>query len=109
MPVDTTCRSCLIWLCPHVYASRWSIFFQLNQFLIARNTSDGKFVLSSMSSTILDIPNNSYPRWQTHQIFLYGGTTDSTEMHHGNNESTASYILMLILVLFAFHGTFPSS
>ena len=39
------------------FASRWSIFFQQNQFLISLNTSDGKFVLSNMNSTM----NNSYP------------------------------------------------
>ena len=33
------------------FSSRWSVFFQQNQFLLSLHTSDGKFVLSNMHST----------------------------------------------------------
>ena len=47
-----------------------------------------------MDSSIREILNNSYPRWQTHQVLPYCRTLESTEMPHGNTTSTA-FILHL--------------
>ena len=71
------------------FFSRWALHL-----LLSIQTHQGKFVLSNMQATILDILNQSYPRWQSHQIFPYCRTVDSTEMPHGNSDNTAFVLHM---------------
>ena len=74
------------------FLSRWALHLRASQVLLS--TNQGKFVLSNMQATILDILNQSYPRWQSHQIFPYCRTVDSTEMPHGNSDNTAFVLHM---------------
>ena len=61
------------------FFSRWALHLRESQFLLSVQTNQGKFVLSNMQATILNVLNHSYPRWQSHQIFPYCRTTDSSD------------------------------
>ena len=79
MCLDTTSRKYQTWSWPPSSPAGPFIFELPSSSSLFRPTRD-KFVLSNMQATISDILNQSYPRWQSHQIFPYCRTVDSTEI-----------------------------
>ena len=71
------------------FLSRWALHICVSQLLLSVQTSQGKFALNHMQTTILDVLQQTYPRWQLHQIHPYNHNTDSTDIPHGNSDATA--------------------
>ena len=58
------------------FLSRWALHLRVSQFLLSISTHQGKLALSHMQATLLDVLNQAYPRWQSHQIYPYNRTAD---------------------------------
>ena len=71
------------------FLTRWSLHIRVPQLILSVQTSRGKFELSRMQTTILDVLQQTYPRWQTYQIYPYHRTPESTDIPHGNSDATA--------------------
>ena len=74
--------------------SRWALHIRVSQFLLSISTPQGKFALSHMQATVLDVLHQTFPRWQSHQIYPYNHTADSTDIPHGNSADTAFILHM---------------
>ena len=53
----------------NTFLSRWALHIRVSQLLLSVQTSQGKFALNHMQTTISDIPQQTYPRWQSHQLY----------------------------------------
>ena len=73
----------------NTFLSRWALHIRVSQLLLSVQTSQGKFALNHMQTTISNVLQQTYPRWQSHQIYPYNRTNDSIDIPHGNSDATA--------------------
>ena len=71
------------------FLKRWSLHIRVSQLILSIATPRGKHELNHMQTTILDVLQLTYPRWQTHQLHPYRRLPDSTDIPHGNSDATA--------------------
>ena len=53
------------------FLKRWSLHIPASQLILSIATPRGKLELNHMQTTILDVLQQTYPRWQTHQLHPY--------------------------------------
>ena len=78
----------------NTFLSRWALHIRVSQLLLSVRTSQGRFALNHMQTTISDVLQQTYPRWQSHQIYPYNRTNDPTDIPHGNSDA-AAFILYI--------------
>ena len=71
------------------FLSRWALHLRLSQFPLSIQTSRGKFELHHMRTSISDVLQQTYPRWQSHQVYPYPHQADSSDIPLGNSDNTA--------------------
>ena len=71
------------------FLKRWSLHLRVSQLILMIATPHGKHELNYMQTTILDVLQLIYPRWQTHQAHPYRRLPDSTDILHGNSDAAA--------------------
>ena len=74
------------------FLKRWSLHLRASQLILTIATTQGKYELNHMRTSILDVLQHVFPRWQTYQILLPPESTDgstSSEVPHGTSDATA--------------------
>ena len=71
------------------FLARWALRIRVSQLILSVQTPQGKFALNHMQTTISDVLQQTYPRWQSHQIYPYNRTNEPTDIPHGNSDATA--------------------
>ena len=74
------------------FLKRWSLHVRVSQLILTIATTRGKHELNHMQTSILDVLQHVYPRWQTHQPPLIQQASESPahpDVPHGNSDATA--------------------
>ena len=71
------------------FFTRWALHIRSSQFLLSVRTPQGKISLHQMRTSLYDVLQETFPRWQSHQVHPYAYSADSTEVPHGNSDNTA--------------------
>ena len=74
------------------FLKRWSLHIRVSQMVLTIATTRGKHELHHMQTSILEIVQQVFPRWQTHQRPLQQSVSDSPalpDVPHGNSDATA--------------------
>ena len=82
------------------FLKRWSLHIRVSQMILTIATTRGKHELLHMQTSILDILQQVFPRWQTHQSPLHQSGSDSPappDAPHGTSDATAFVLTTLTL------------
>ena len=74
------------------FLKRWSLHVRVSQLILTIATTRGKHELNHMQTSILDVLQHVYPRWQTHQPPLLQQDPESPvhpDVPHGHSDATA--------------------
>ena len=74
------------------FLKRWSLHVRVSQLILTIATTRGKHELHHMQTSILDVLQHVYPRWQTHQPPLLQQDPESPvhpDVPHGHSDATA--------------------
>ena len=74
------------------FLKRWSLHLRVSQLILTIATTRGKYELNHMQTSILDVLQHVYPRWQTYQLSFPPQTSDSPtspDVPHGTSDATA--------------------
>ena len=74
------------------FLKRWSLHLRVSQLILTIATTRGKYELNHMQTSILDVLQHVYPRWQTYQLSFPQQTSDSPtspDVPHGTSDATA--------------------
>ena len=74
------------------FLKRWSLHVRVSQLILTIATTRGKHELNHMQTSILDVLQHVYPRWQTHQPLLLQQVPESPvhpDVPHGHSDATA--------------------
>ena len=74
------------------FLKRWSLHVRVSQLILTIATTQGKHELNHMQTSILDVLQHVYPRWQTHQPLLLQQAPESPAhpgVPHGHSDATA--------------------
>ena len=71
------------------FLKRWSLHIRVSQLILSIATPRGKHELNQMQTSLLDVLQLTYPRWQSHKPQPYSRLPDTTDIPHGNSDATA--------------------
>ena len=74
------------------FLKQWSLHIRVSQLILTIATPQGKHELNHMQTSILDVLQFTYPRWQTHQPLLLRQAPDSPtppDVPHGHSDAAA--------------------
>ena len=74
------------------FLKRWSLHLRVSQLIPTVTTTQGKHELNHMQTSIFDVLQLVYPRWQTHQLLPFRQTSHSdvpSDVPHGNSDAAA--------------------
>ena len=74
------------------FLKRWSLHLRASQLILTIATTQGKYELNHMRTSILDVLQHVFPRWQTYQTLAPPESTEgstSSEVPHGTSDATA--------------------